>query len=361
MGDKSNIPLVSSNSPGFSHYVAGLNAVIESEQELAIELLTRSVELDSDLYDAFYQLGKLYTKKDELLRAQKIFSDLLLREGLSKDFINKVEIALIEVYTLRKKLKKAQALAELRVSKYPDDSEARLSLTTLLEKQGDFKSAQKHWEVYAKLTQITSKHRLALYKVELARNLKSLTEKDKRDYYQQALKMDEKCAPAYILLARIFRKQKKDKKVLEIWNAFLENIPEKSPWIFNEMENYLYEINRYHELLGIYQGLVRKAGPHKTASQLALARQYYKIGKKDLAHETIVSVLEEPENKEFALKELIRYYLEVEKNEATLSKIHSLLTEYVERKSFSCQKCGALSKEAEWHCSECGAWDSYAP
>jgi lipopolysaccharide biosynthesis regulator YciM len=164
-----------------------------------------------------------------------------------------------------------------------------------------------------------------------------------------------------MLLAKLYQKEGREKKVLETWNSFFDNVPEKSHWIFNDLEQYLYDLNRYHELLGIYQNLARRNGAHKASAQMALARHYYKIGKKELAQETILAIQNSSPDKKSALKGLIRYYLEVDKNESTLSKIHMLLADFIKYKEFICNQCKAKSREAEWHCPECGAWDSYSP
>jgi lipopolysaccharide biosynthesis regulator YciM len=348
-------------SAGFGYYVSGLNAVIDGEFEHAISLLTKAVELDSDICDAYLHLGKLFIRKDEIIRGQKILRDLLLRRDIDKSFRSKVERALITVYVKHKDFAPAQEMAEYRVLKYPKDSQMRLTLTAILERQHNYKLAQKHWQVYCNLSKSSPYHRLALYKVEIARHDTSLSSRSGLNMLQQALRLDDKCTPAYILMARYYRNENKRKKVLEAWDNLLERTPEKSPWIFGEMEQYLYEVNRYQELPGIYLALCRRKGNHQTAARLALARHYYKTGKEDEALNTVQEIKSKKIDKDMAVNELIRFSTEVDSKESSLKPIYSLLTSSLIMENFTCSRCGATSKAAEWHCPECGAWESYLP
>ena len=106
-------------------YIRGLNAVIEQEYDHAIQLLSRTVELDSEIPDAYYHLGKLYIKQGDILRGQKLFRDLLLRSDLDREFREGVENSLISAYISGKSFAHAQKLAQYRVEKYPDNSHAR--------------------------------------------------------------------------------------------------------------------------------------------------------------------------------------------------------------------------------------------
>ncbi|MFC1584615.1 hypothetical protein ACFL5V_03600 [Fibrobacterota bacterium] len=344
---------------GFKYYVSGLNAVVDGQNEHAVNLLTRAVEMDSDIPDAYFQLGKIFIKKGELKRGQRLFRDLLLRQDIDNDFRNKVEDALIRVYLAGKDFHKAQELAEHRTLKYPYDSQVRLTLTHLLEHQKDFKSAEKHWQAYADLLKIDPRPKFALYKVETSRIQKSLSRKTRQNLYLQALKLDPTCAPAYVLLARLYREEGKNDLVLETWNQLMKEVPEKSIWIFQEMEEFYFELHRYQELLGLYQALCRREGTHQAAAGFALARLYHKTGRKDLALETITRAHRENSSKENGIKELIRFYLEVDKTDAILKRISSSLDDFIGRNGFFCKECHAQSEEIEWHCPECGAWESY--
>ncbi len=346
-------------SLAFDNYLQGLKSIIQGDTNRAIDLLTQTVQQDSGLSDAYFQLANLFRQTGEVRRAQKIFRDLLYRESLNSIFREKVEQSLIELYLITKDFDEANILATDRVKRMPDSAADRLQLTLILERQNNFEAAKENWVVYAKRAGISPNHKLALYQVEEVGLQPDLPPAQKILLFKKAIKLDPKCAPAYIQLARLYRSEKTEKKVLEVWSELLNLVPEKSPWIFQEMENYLYEINRYHELLGIYQKLSRKDGPHRMATHLALARHYHKIGEKDKAHEIMVKLQETSQDKDKALKELIRYYLEVDKNDETLTKIHSLLGEYANANLFTCANCGATSRVTVWHCSDCGAWESY--
>jgi lipopolysaccharide biosynthesis regulator YciM len=348
-----------STSVSNSLYISGLDAVIEKQFDHAVQLLSKAVSLNSDIPNAYYHLGKLYLEKGDIIRGQKIFRDLLLRSDLDDNFRQKVENALIAAYISRKDFTQAQKLLLHRIKKYPDNSEAHLALAKILERKNNFEKALKHWLVYAKLNKIESKPRLALYKVEIARSQTNPQSTASVNLLKQALKMDPKCAPAYILLAKHFHSMGKTTKVLENWGLLIKEAPEKSPWIYSDMEKYLYELNRYNELLDIYKSLVRKKGPHETTAKLALAKQYFKRGEKKLAYEVLMSMRDQDIVKKITLKELIQLMLMADQEEKNVLKIQELFNSLLSLKSFVCKKCGRKSKEAEWHCPECGAWDSY--
>ena len=61
---------VKNKKSGHELYVMGLNAIIENEKEQGIKLLSESVEVDSNISDAFYHLGKLFLEKEETCKLQ---------------------------------------------------------------------------------------------------------------------------------------------------------------------------------------------------------------------------------------------------------------------------------------------------
>ncbi len=344
---------------GMELYIEGLSSIIENQKEIAIKQLSRAVELDSNLTGAYYHLGILFSDKKDSLRAQKIFRDLLLREHLEKSLKEKTERALIKAYCDTKKFSSAQMLAEQRVDRYPEDLEARHQLTHLLEMQGNYSAAEKNWKIYCQLSGESTDAKLALYQVELVRSDPNMPGKEKKKVLQKAIKLHQKCAPAYMLLARLYREEQKPEKVLECWAQLLDNAPEKSPWILPEIEQYLYEINRYHELLGIYQKLVRQSGSHQTVAKLGLFKQYLKLGEKEEALDTLKSIESHKLSKQETLRELLRFSLENQSGNQPYPELKSALAQLPDIFTYSCQSCGRISKEPEWHCPDCGHWDSF--
>ncbi len=345
----------------FNSYILGLNAIIDDDVKNAVQLLTQAVEADSELIDAYFQLGKLFIKQKDILRGQKIYRDLLLRSNLSEPVRKRIGVSLVDAYIAGKNFEQARKVAEKMVLKEPDDMYLRLSLTTVLERQKDFTAAEKHWKTYASRNKINASQRLALYRVEEARGLPSVETKRLRQLLNQAVKLDTNCAPAYVLLARQYRQEGKNDKVLECWENLLDYAPEKSVWVFKEIEEYLFEINRYDEILPIFQKLSRKEGKHQPAAITALARQYYKTGQKDLAAETILQLVDHVTDIEELLRELITYYLQIEDNGRILIKIQEILQRGNAFFIYICSSCGQKLETAEWHCPQCGAWDSFNP
>ncbi|NQY74700.1 MAG: hypothetical protein HRT90_08055 [Candidatus Margulisbacteria bacterium] len=244
--------------------------------------------------------------------------------------------------------------------KYSEDIETRLLVTTLLERQRNFTLAEKHWKIYTRLVKKDEKSRLALYQVEIARADKKGDFKTRKGHYLKALKLDPKCAPAYTMLARLYRSENKPQKVLDTWSEFLDHIPERFSWIYSDLEEYLYEINRYHELIGIYQKLIRQPGSHRYIAHLALLKQYLKVGQKKEAIAIFNKIKDEKPNKSDSLKEFMRYSLQTQNNDSDLSEFNSMMSSISNLLQYSCKECGTESGTPEWYCGTCGAWESYS-
>ncbi len=341
-------------------YHNGLNAIIDGEEDLAVELLSKAVSNDTDLLDAYFQLAKLFIKRNEVIRGQKILRDLLLRKTNSSAFIKKIELELIKAYLSNKNFSQAQIVAEKRLTQIPDDTGMRLTLTQILERQGEYEKAEPQWKIYAKLSRIDPNPRLALYRVERLRK-NDLDSKAKKNLLTQAIKLDAKCAPAYMYLARLYREQNKKKKIFQTWELLLENVPEKAPWVFQEMESYLYQEKEYDKLLGIYQNLSHIEGKHEWSTHLALARHYRKMGKPELAKESIEKLYQFQGDIHYTLKDLISCIQGIGEQELTPdSPVFTLLSQYFENQSYVCSACQHKQNTPEWHCSQCGAWNSYS-
>ena len=338
-------------------YIAGLNAVIDGQNELALKLLSTAVSENSDLPDAYLQLAKLFLKKGESYRGQKILRDLLLRTNLHADFLKNVEYELISSYLKFKKFQQAEEAAKHSLELLPDDATIRGYLVTALEGQGKYREAEDHWKAFCESHNQPHKPRIALYRVEEGRATKDL--KERKKLLMEALRLDPHCASAYYLLAVLYRESESFKNIVEIWSQFIKNAPEKAYWIFMQMEDYYFDNNQFDKLRETYVQLGEQDGPHQFYALLALSKYFQKVGDKTQVSQNIRHACEIYRGSDTVLKNLTATYLVVHKRAQDMDSANDLFLSFITDKYYVCQTCRRSQKNPEWHCTQCGSWDSY--
>ena len=176
--------------------------------------------------------------------------------------------------------------------------------------------------------------------------------------FREAIKIDPNCPPAYISLADAYRHEDRKEDALRTLKEFVERVPGDSYLAFEQIKDLLYEGGVYGEIENLYLEIIAKQ-PDSLQARLALAENYEKKGALDAAINSCLQVLEKDPQNTSAQKYLVQLYHRAGRDKDAVKMALDLIDASPDKKeSFSCEKCGHLSKKLFWHCPECGEWQS---
>ena len=338
-------------------YLKGLNYVLNEQQDKAIELFIKMLEVDSDTVETHLALGNLFRRRGEVDRAIRIHQNLIARPTLSKD---ERALALLELGTdyMRSGLfDRAEGLFRELVD---NDRYTVQALTELL----DIYQQEKDWHNaigVAKRLEIVScenfSAEIAQFNCELAeQNMNSGDEKEARTHIKRALNVDPKCVRASILEGQLEQRQGKPKGALRAYNRVVKQDVECLPEIIEPMMDCYRKTGRLEDFMD-YLGEVM---------------QIYS-GITPVLYKT--SLIEELRGEEEAVR-----YLSLElKRRPTVRGVDRLL-DYVMKKAsgeirddlltikgltvwllkdistYKCKQCGFDAIKIHWQCPSCKYW-----
>ncbi len=343
-----------------STYIEALHLLLEGKKSKAIQKLKATVKNNSDNIMAYITLGNLFREQGYPAQAAKIHKSLVIREDIPKSMLNTIYNYLIKDYIADEQFDKAIYTANKLEKKAKKNIKNNYTLLSLYEKKEDWENAFDCRQRIDKLEKKKSKHLLALYKVQTGLDLvKKEQEHDARLAFREAIKIDQKCIPAYLHLGNSYRRCNRENDAVKSWKELTENIPEKAYLVFDRLKEILFELGIYGEIEGIYQQIIKK-DKNNIPTLIALAEFYKKQGQDDKSITICNKVLtREPQN--IKANYLLINLLQNQGNNAqALQKaLNYLKTEQKQNQYYTCSECNYTSDSPLWLCPKCHHWDTF--
>lgn len=150
-------------------YLKGLNYLVNEEQDKAIEIFLRMVEVDSETVETHFALASLFRRRGEVDRAIRLHQNLIARPNLSRAHRNQALRELGDDYMRAGLLDRAESLFQ-ELSKAPPHRRVALQhLASIYEQQKDWNQAIEICRKLAATTDADLNHIIAHYFCELAR------------------------------------------------------------------------------------------------------------------------------------------------------------------------------------------------
>lgn len=339
-------------------YTEGLALLVEGKKEVAREKFRQACLADSNNIDAYLRLAELYEAEGDEEQAGKIYETLTLRRTLDKNQEKKIYQSLGNLYLKTLRWAKALPIFEelVRIDKH--DLKNFEILLKLYERTERFEAAL---EIIKKLTRHKlNKERISYYYASLGKAISQKDPAKASEYYKTALAYNPFCVPALIYQGEYFYTLGELEKAGANWRMVLENNPEYNFLIRDKIEAVYYELGKYEEVASVYSALLKKL-PLDPTLYVALAQIYEK--KEDIKQ--AISVLARApmvgSRGYLAQLRLIALYLKdgaIKKGECVLNQLIEALASGSATLRFRCQACGFETKQFEWQCPKCWAWDS---
>ena len=351
---------VSGKSTTPNAYLQALEFIISGDRRQAIEKLKVAVKTDTENVDAYIKLGNLLREQGLAKNAVRIHSDLTFRNNISREQLISIYMALFDDYFeitdwvhIKETGKKLLAISK--------DKSVIFRYLAAVEKIEDWDEAIRIIDEFNRNDDVlTSKRGLYL----VMKGLKMIEENgghDSRLLFKEALKYHTKCAAAYYYIGLSYYYTQRYDDALEYWQKLAMKIPEKSYIAFAMIEKTFYEMGEFPKVETFYKELLAKHPSNKhvvSAMAMLLAKKGNVNSAIDLLEKFIVN---NPDDKEKALKTLFKMYLNSNNDKKALELAKKLisLSDTTMADHYKCSICGQISEEPEWYCPKCKSLNSF--
>jgi len=346
------------------HYLQGLNYLVASPLDPAIEEFGRAAVLNEDMVDVHIVLGNLYREKGQVGRAIQIHQQLLQRPRLTRHEHASVLLCLGRDFRHGGFVDRAvDAFTEvLKID--PANQPALLNLEKLHEDQRQFAEA---YRIRERLTALAAPDQQARYRAiqaflgnELGMQALQRGERSEaKRCFATAIDQHAPAVPAYLNLGDLQAREGDLAGAVATWERVLEAAPDRAYLAFTRLRD-AYAMRgtpeRYTELC---RGLIARS-PADWRARLALARHFDAADRTVEAFDLVCDALHV--NPHAVLLHQHAWHL--------LSRLGfdpALVERYVEisrdavfyRDPHVCVRCHYRATELMWQCPHCREWDSF--
>ena len=236
-------------------YNKALKAIIDNKHERAFQILKDLIQKDSNNTEAYLLLGNLLRDRN-INKAIRIHQSIIVRPGLSKQMKIQIHQALgldyLEVGNMIRAEDEFKKIIDL-------DSKNIWALTMLKNICIDNQSWDKALDLEKKLIkhQSKSKNEASMLNYFIAMDYK---EKDNQKKYinflEKSVLSEHVYHESYLELAKVYQKEGDIDLAIKNLIAFAEKEPKASIETFKDIENMLFEENRFNEMEALYQGIL---------------------------------------------------------------------------------------------------------
>ena len=236
-------------------YNKALKAIIDNKHERAFQILKDLIQKDSNNTEAYLLLGNLLRDRN-IDKAIRIHQSIIVRPGLSKQMKIQIHQALgldyLEVDNMIRAEDEFKKIIDL-------DSKNIWALTMLKNICIDNQSWDKALDLEKKLIkhQSKSKNEASMLNYFIAMDYK---EKDNQKNYinflEKSVLSEHVYHESYLELAKVYQKKGDIDLAIKNLIAFAEKEPKASIETFKDIENMLFEENRFNEMEALYQGIL---------------------------------------------------------------------------------------------------------
>jgi lipopolysaccharide biosynthesis regulator YciM len=344
-----------------SDYYRGLNYLLNEEQDKALEVFLRLMEIDSETIETHFALGGLFRRRGEVERAIRIHQNILARPSLEQSQRTVALLELAKDYMHAGLLDRAESLFWELVKQRTQAAEALGYLLTIYQRENEWEKA-----------------------VDIARQLGGAKDKDTRPVIahcyceiavsqqqegaidkaivslEKALSADPRSVRANILLGDLHFEQR---DYAAAYRSYLKIFQLDEEFIPEVLDNILACITigvPGHEFENQIMTLCREG---KSGMLIpGLAKYLYGTQGDGAAHDYINEQLRKNPNLK-ALKEWVELQqLKEHGSDMRLATIDTVLDKVIRQlPSYQCRQCGYNSVVLHWQCPGCKTWSSTKP
>jgi len=343
-------------TPISESYFAGLNHLLNEQQDKAFEVLRRMAESDADTVETQLALGHLYRRRGEVDRAIRIHEDVVKRDDVSQELRDQARLALGDDYLRAGLLDRAESCFQELSARTSHRNLALRNLLNIYEQQGDWQQAIAVYQQLVVHSSPESPSALAHYYCQLAEDAKSEGNlAQAREWLHQARSIQRNFPRSALLRADI---------------ALAEN----DAVLAGCLSRRVLELHPHllHMALPRYVQALRMAGQtFDTAEEQLRLHVTNTAQRAQLAYAAIImGVLDDPFlvgcvpdflQRDANLGELVTA-LTGDIKQASPAQVQSIATAlsriFRRTQKFRCVDCGVTTGTHFWQCPGCRSWDT---
>lgn len=343
-------------------YIKGLNYLLNEQQDKAIDVFIRMLEVNSDTVETHLALGNLFRKRGEVDRAIRIHQNLAARPNLEEEQRMDALLELGQDYMKAGLFDRAEGL-------FRELNDNNVHLSSVLPLLLDIYQQEKDWPNAIAIAgqmgfvgEQPARSVIAQFYCELAENARATDDFDTAlGYLDKAGKYDPHCARARLIRGSIARQQDDCRKALKAYEQVAETDIDLLPVILDDMHACHVELDSLPDMVTFLRQTIPKyAG---ISPVLALADILGREQGDEMAAEFIAGELGRRPSVR-GLARFIDYSMAGSEGAAreNLLILKNMTDQLLENKPvYACHDCGFTGKTLHWKCPGCRQWNTIKP
>lgn len=345
-----------------SHYLKGLNYLLNEQPDKAIEVFIRVLEVDNETVETHLALGSLFRRRGETDRAIRIHQNLIARPTLNRVQRTQALLELGQDYMRAGLLDRAESLFQELIEIDEHVLPALRQLTDIYQQEKEWDKAIITTQRLAAVTGQAVNHVLAQYYCELAEQARA--EEDLARAVRmiaRALDEDADCARASLLQGDMAMLDGDYAAAITAFKRIEQQDPDYLPEVLEPLTTCYSALDRSDDLIDYLQQVY--ARHDGITLMLTLARlQRTRYGDAQAAEFITRQLRGHPSVRGLSL--LIELKLAITQGDARENMLlfHELTKQLLhDRPVYSCRHCGFSGKSLHWQCPGCKHWNTVKP
>jgi lipopolysaccharide biosynthesis regulator YciM len=343
-------------------YIKGLNYLLNEQQDKAIDVFIRMLEVNSDTVETHLALGNLFRKRGEVDRAIRIHQNLIARGSLSSELRNDAVLELGQDYMKAGLFDRAEGLFNELLEKNVHLSSVLPLLLDIYQQEKDWSSAIRIAEQMGIVAGQPARSIIAQFYCELAENARARDNIDEAcQLLERAGEFNPYCARARLIRAVIARQQGDYRMALAAYEQVAERDIELLPEILDDMYTCHRELGTLPEMIDY---LHRAVALYAGISPVLMLADIMSREKDDRAAAEFISGELGKRPSVRGLSRLIDLSLVNSEGAAreNLLILKNMTDKLLENKPvYKCHDCGFCGKTLHWQCPGCKHWNTVKP
>lgn len=343
-------------------YIKGLNYLLNEQQDKAIDVFIRMLEVNSDTVETHLALGNLFRKRGEVDRAIRIHQNLAARPGLQDEQRMDALLELGQDYMKAGLFDRAEGL-------FRELNENSVHLSSVLPLLLDIYQQEKDWQNAIVIAgqmgfvgEQSARAVIAQFCCELAENARATEDIDAAlKYLDEAGKYHPHCARARLIRASIARQQGDCEAALKAYVQVVEMDIDLLPVVLDDMHACHAELGTLPAMISFLRNTIPKyAGisPVLKLADIVAEEQGEQMAAAFIAGELGLR----PSVR--GLSRFIDFSLAGSDGAAreNLMILKNMTDQLLENKPvYACANCGFSGKTLHWNCPGCRQWNTIKP
>jgi lipopolysaccharide biosynthesis regulator YciM len=345
-----------------SEYIKGLNYLTNEQQDKAIDVFIRMLEVNSDTVETHLALGNLFRKRGEVDRAIRIHQNLIARSTLSEEQRTDALLELGQDYMKAGLFDRSEALFKELLEHNVHVSSALPLLLDIYQQEKDWENAIAIADQMGFVGEQPARSVIAQFYCELAENARARGNVDAAcDLLDRAEEYNPHCARARLIRGCIARHKGDCQQALAAFEQVAEQDIELLPEILDDMHACHVELGTVDRMIDyLHRAITRYAG---ISPVLALAD----IMRSENGSESAAAFIAGELGKRPSVRGLSRFIeLSLARSEGAahdnLLILKNMTDQLLENKPvYKCHDCGFCGKALHWQCPGCKHWNTVKP